>query len=97
LRRTRSRRTTIGKEIPISEAKNLAVKYHYQQVIVFACDRENAQNWVTTWGETRAFCDEAGRVGAIIGNLFGDQSIETLRQLRERLDAELERRTAANV
>ena len=54
----------MGKRIPISAAKEIAKKYGYDQVMIYARDPEGDGNeWMTTYGKNRLHCDIAARQG----------------------------------
>lgn len=83
--------------IPIDQARKIAEDFGYDQVVIFAADRTAAKNHVTTWGTTRAHCDGAAQVGAIIARTFGDQSLKQLRELFDLLVLEIDRKEAEEV
>lgn len=61
----------MSKEIPISEAKVLADKYGYEQVIILAQKENKAKvdwvdGWATTFNKDKTKCKFLGKVAAIL-------------------------------
>ena len=55
-----------GKPIPIKEAKKIAESYGYNEVIIFAAHYDLPRQHVTTWGDTKEACKNAGLGGDFI-------------------------------
>jgi hypothetical protein len=54
----------LSKPIPISSAKDIAQKYDYDQVIIYARKvGEDVTEHVTTYGVNKEHCKIAGRIG----------------------------------
>ena len=64
----------MGTKIPISEAKKLAKKYDYEQIIILALKKSEKQNWFDGWGATfnknKTKCKFLGKIAAILHNNF---------------------------
>jgi len=54
----------MSKAIPISAAKNIAEKYDYEQVFIFARKTgESGIEHMTTYGINKLHCDAAAKIG----------------------------------
>ena len=58
------------KKIPIKIAKDIAIKYGYEQVIILAQIESNKKDWVdgwvTTFNTNKSKCKFLGKIGAIL-------------------------------
>lgn len=53
-----------NRRIPINEARELAKKYGYDQIVIFAHkDDRDWNGWRTTWGKNKRLCREATALG----------------------------------
>lgn len=59
-----------GTKIPISDAKEIATKRGYSQVIIHAYDRNTGIQHVTTWGKNKEDCANAAEGGNAIKKLL---------------------------
>ena len=55
------------KRIPVALAKQIANKYGYEKVVIFAITKDEPKErymfWVTTYGKTKALCEVAAKTG----------------------------------
>jgi len=62
------------KEIPVSEAKELAKKYEYEQIIILALKGSKKSNWYegwrTTYNKNKNKCNFLGKVASILAYNF---------------------------
>jgi len=59
------------KRIPISTAKEIANKYEYPEVVIFAYDPETNMQHVTTYGKTIKQCEDAAKAGNYLKKALG--------------------------
>jgi hypothetical protein len=59
-----------GKRIPITQAKEIANKFGYSQVIIHAYDGETGMQCITTFGKSLADCKNAAEGGNAIKRLL---------------------------
>lgn len=63
------------KEIPISAAKDIAERYGYDQVVIYArrCHDSTLPHGehMTTYGRTKEHCDVAARMGTTLQRFMG--------------------------
>lgn len=60
----------MGKKIPIKTAKEIAKEFEYNQVLIFAWDKENNRQNVTTFGKSTEDCDQIAKGGNYIKEHF---------------------------
>lgn len=58
-------------KLPIKALKELANKFGYSVVIVYAYDAENNMQHVATWGRTIKLCDQAAQLGNMMKDALG--------------------------
>ena len=56
------------KRIPISDAKRIAEKYGYQQVVIIARS-PGKEEWCTTYGTSKVHCVIAAKIGDTLQKL----------------------------
>lgn len=57
--------------IPISAAKEIANKYNFPEVVIFAYDPESGMQHVTTYGKTKEQCVDAAKAGNFLKKSLG--------------------------
>lgn len=64
----------MSKKIPIDEAKFLANKYDYEQIIILALKKSKKKNWYDGWGTTfnkdNSKCKFLGKIACILSFYF---------------------------
>lgn len=66
------------KEIPISAAKQIADKYDYEQVVIYARKTGgDGGEHMTTYGINKVHCDIAARMGQALQKFMGWNTNET--------------------
>src|SRR5690349_20639761 len=57
--------------LPIKALKELANKYRYSVVVVYAYDAENKMQHIATWGRSIKLCDQAAQWGNMMKDALG--------------------------
>ena len=57
--------------LPIKALKELANKYKYSVVVVYAYDSEKKMQHIATWGRTIKLCDQAAQWGNMMKDALG--------------------------
>lgn len=89
--------------LPIKALRDLANKYKYSHVIVYAYDSENKMQHIATWGRSVHECDQAAQFGNLIKDfLKWPESLRAepnrVRKLQERIkELEMELGNIKNV
>lgn len=58
-------------QIPISSAKNIADRYEFPEVVIFAYDPETGKQHVTTYGKTKDQGMDAAKAGNFLKKALG--------------------------
>jgi len=85
--------------LPIKALRELANRYGYSHVIVYAYDSKNNMQHVGTWGRTVNECDQAARLGNMMKDalkwpqsLYADPNrVKRLKQRIKELELQLSR------
>lgn len=59
------------KRVPIKAVADFCKKYKKDQTIVLAWDRASGKTWISTYGVTKADCEQAALGGDRIAKLLG--------------------------
>lgn len=60
-----------NKKIPIAAAKKISSEYEFPEVVIFAYDPETGKQHVTTYGQTKAQCEDAAQAGNYLKKALG--------------------------
>lgn len=58
-------------KLPIKALKELANKYDYSVLVIYAYDAESKMQHVATWGRTLKLCDQAAQWGNMMKDALG--------------------------
>lgn len=67
-----------SKRIPIKAAKEFANQYDKDQVIILCWDKETNSTWVTTYGKSKADCEQAAEGGNEIKNFSAQIVVQNI-------------------